>query len=108
MRLVCIAVFAALVALTLGCNKPSEADCKKAVSNIRTLTGTTRDDFGVKPQAAIRSCRGNASKASVKCAMKAATLEELEQCEGGMAESLMGDDDKPSDEPSGEPSNDGT
>ena len=93
MRLVCIAVFAALAALTLGCNKPSEADCKKAVSNIRFLTGTTRDDFGVKPEAAIRSCRGNASKASVKCAIKATTLEELEQCEGGMAESLRGDGD---------------
>lgn len=94
MRLLWTAILAALVAVPLatgtGCNRPSEEDCKKAVTNIRKLTNTERDDFGVKPEAAIRSCRGNADKKSVKCAMNAKTLEDLEKCEGGIAESMMG------------------
>jgi hypothetical protein len=102
-----MAILAALVAVPLalgtGCNRPSEADCKKAVTNIRKLTKTDRDDFGVKPEAAIRSCRGNADKASVKCIGKAETLADLEKCEGDFAQSMLGGgDDKGGDDKGGD------
>jgi hypothetical protein len=70
------------IPLAVGCDKPTEEQCRKAVVNIRKLTGTSQSDFGADPQAAIRSCRGNASKQSVICMMEAKTVAELKNCEG--------------------------
>lgn len=71
-----------LVALLLcvACNKPAEGDCRKAIEKIRQLTGTANIQGGADIEAAVRSCRGNASKESVKCAMEASSLEQLERC----------------------------
>ena len=71
-----------------GCSRPSEGDCKKAISNIRLLAGTESDDFG-DPETAIRSCRGNASKESVKCVIGARTPADLEKCEGGLFDEMF-------------------
>ena len=73
-------IAAALIGL-VACNKPSEGDCKKAIANIRTLLGTDRmsSDTGVSA-AWVRSCRGNAKKSSVQCAMEASTVEQLGRC----------------------------
>jgi hypothetical protein len=81
-------------ATATGCSKGNEEDCRKAIENVRRLTGTVTDDFGPDPEAAVRSCRGNADRASVRCVMNAQSLAELEQCEGGLADELFGDDDE--------------
>lgn len=66
--------------LVAACNKPAEGDCRKAIEKIRELTGTANIQGGADVEAAVRSCRGNASKESVKCAMEASSLEQLERC----------------------------
>lgn len=69
-----------LVLFAAACNKPEESDCRKAIEKIRQLTGTANLQGGANIEAAVRSCRGNASKDSVKCAMEASSLEQLERC----------------------------
>jgi hypothetical protein len=80
-------IFAILVAcatvFSTACEKPKEEDCKRAVANIRNLYGTANFSQGVPPQAAVRSCRGSASKESVRCIIAARTLEDLGACTGG-------------------------
>jgi hypothetical protein len=65
----------------VACDKPSEGDCKKAINNIRVLLGTDKltEDTG-QTAAWIRSCQGSAKKTSVKCAMEASTVDQLERC----------------------------
>ena len=79
----------ALLGTFLGCATPTEDQCRKAVDNIRKLTGTSQSDFGADPQAAIRSCKANASKNSVLCMTEAKTVEELRKCEGEAAEKFI-------------------
>jgi len=76
----------ACVALALGaaaCTKPKDDDCKSAIANIRHLYGTANSAQGMSPQAAVRSCRGSASRESVDCIIKSKTIQELESCAGG-------------------------
>ena len=70
-----------LCGLVAACDKPSEADCKKAIANIRVLVGTDKmtEDTG-QSAAWVRSCQGSAKKSSVKCAMEASTLDQLKRC----------------------------
>jgi hypothetical protein len=70
----------ALFLFLVACNKPSEGDCRKAVQRIRELQGTANIEGTSDIESAVRSCRGNASKESVKCAMEASSLEALERC----------------------------
>ncbi len=86
-----------LALLAFGCNKPTESECSKAIANIQTLTGTIESDFGVKPEAALRSCRGNATKASVQCAIAAKTMADLQTCEGGIAEQMFQEEQAPTE-----------
>lgn len=76
-------LFACAAVLATACEKPKEEDCKRAVANIRNLYGTANFSQGVPPQAAVRSCRGSASKESVRCIIAAKTMEELGACTGG-------------------------
>jgi len=80
----------ALLALAgaAGCNKPSESDCKKAVEHIRKLHGTEHEDPSIE-RAAVRSCRGNASKDAVKCILAAQDEAGLQACEGGLYEQMF-------------------
>ncbi|WP_428265773.1 hypothetical protein [Haliangium sp.] len=71
-----------LALLLCACGRPKADDCKKAVANIRSLYKTAGLDYGLSPQAAIRSCRGNASRESVQCMIAAKTIEELDACQG--------------------------
>jgi len=64
----------------VGCNKPSEGDCRRAVQRIRELTGTSHEDAKTEVETAVRSCRGNSKKASVQCAIEASSLDQLERC----------------------------
>lgn len=61
-------------------SKPSEDDCRRAINRIRQLTGTANIQGNEDVESAVRSCRGNASKESVKCAVEASSLEQLERC----------------------------
>ncbi len=75
----------ACVALALGaaaCSKPKDDDCKSAIANIRHLYGTANSAQGMSPQAAVRSCRGSASRESVDCIIKAKTLQEARVLRG--------------------------
>ena len=75
MRLIlCILLVAALGLYGAACDKPSEDDCKAAVARIRMLHGNENDDPSIE-RAAIRSCRGSASKDSVKCIINAKDVE---------------------------------
>lgn len=73
-----------LMAIALGlagCNtKPEAGDCRRAINRIRELTGTANIQGAGDIEAAVRSCRGNASKESVRCAMEASSIEQLERC----------------------------
>jgi hypothetical protein len=67
--------------LGAGCNKPSEENCRKALSNIRHLLGTehlSQADQTVEGE--VRRCRGGSKRVSVDCAIKATTLDELRAC----------------------------
>ncbi len=72
-------ILGALLALA-ACNKPSEDDCRKAVERIRELTGTNKIEQTDDIEVAVRSCRGNATKESVQCAIEAGSLEKLAAC----------------------------
>lgn len=91
-------VTAALALVGAGCDKPSEDDCKKAVAHIRKLHGTDREDPSVE-RAAIRSCRGNASKETVKCINNAQDVAALRACEGDLYEKMFGDEPVETDKP---------
>jgi outer membrane biosynthesis protein TonB len=75
--LICAAMFSA------ACAKPKEEDCRRAIANIRNVYGTANFAQGVPPNAAVRSCRGSASKEAVRCVIAAKSIQELESCAGG-------------------------
>ena len=94
MKQIFLALLIAAPLASLGCEKPTDDECRKAVSNIRRLTGTANSEFGADPQAAIRSCKGNASKKSVLCMMNAKTVEALSKCEGAAAEKFIKEEEE--------------
>lgn len=79
---------ALIAALGTGCDRPDEDDCRSAVENIQRITRTAADIDPGDIEAAVRSCRANASKESVRCMMNARTLEALEACEGDLTEDV--------------------
>jgi hypothetical protein len=99
---VCSGATALVAGLTLAtslaaCDKPQEKDCKEAVANIRRIYGTQGIDYGADPQAMVRSCRGSASRDSVRCFIAAKSIEDLNACEGGTFTDMFGDE--PDDQP---------
>lgn len=80
-RVVSMVSFTLAVALFGACDKPSEANCKRAVTNIRQLMGTSKMSIdGAQDAAWVRSCRGTAKEASVSCAIEAKSLDGLKTC----------------------------
>jgi hypothetical protein len=75
-------LFVSAAVFSTACEKPQEEECQRAVDNIRKLYGTDSFSHGVPPQAAVRSCRGSATKESVRCIAAATSLEELNACTG--------------------------
>lgn len=68
-------------ATLLACNaKPSEDDCRQAVGNMRRLLETDKVNVAGDVESAVRRCRGSSNKKSVKCAIGATSLAELEAC----------------------------
>ena len=70
-----------IVVVGFGCSKPSEEDCRKAISNMQRLMGTDnmRDDGRLESE--VRRCKGGSKKSAVDCAIKAQTLDDLRRCE---------------------------
>jgi len=66
--------------LAIGCNKPSEENCRKAIANMQALLGTEHLLSDADLQGEIRRCKGGSSKESVDCAMKATSIDELRAC----------------------------
>lgn len=65
----------------MGCNKPSEENCRKALTNIRHLLGTENlSQAGQTIEGEVRRCRGGSKRESVDCAIAAKTIEELRAC----------------------------
>ena len=65
----------------LGCNKPSEDSCKKAIANMQQLLGTDHLTEGQDMQGEVRRCKGGSSKEAVECAIAAKTLDQLKACD---------------------------
>ena len=74
--------FIVLALLATACDRPTEAECRKAVENIDRLTSADTQGRGHNPEAAVRSCRSRSSKAAVLCTIAAQTADELTKCEG--------------------------
>src|SRR5262245_5430473 len=68
------------LALASACNKPSDADCRKAIANMRHLLETDKIVSTADTEAAVRRCRGNSKKKTVQCAIDAKTVDELKAC----------------------------
>ena len=64
-----------------GCSKPTEPDCRKAITNMQRLMGTEnlKDADGIESE--VRRCKGGSTKKAVSCAIAAQTLEDLRKCE---------------------------
>ena len=63
-----------------GCNKPTEEECRAAITNMEKLLGTEAASRNVDNEGEVRRCRGGSSKEAVACAGKAGTLEQLKAC----------------------------
>jgi hypothetical protein len=75
------ALFAAAALTSAACNaKPSEGDCRQAVGNMRRLLATDKINVAGDVESAVRRCRGSSNKKSVKCAIGAGSIAELEAC----------------------------
>ena len=85
-----VSVWLGLAALVLGvgagcssCSKkPTEAECRAAIENVRTIRGLDSNTAGVDMNKGIRSCRGSSTKETAKCLTAAKTEAELQNCEG--------------------------
>jgi hypothetical protein len=69
--------FASLAPLA-ACDKPTEADCTKAIQNLDKLHDVAPDPK--KEAASVRKCQASSSKSSVECMMKATTVEQANAC----------------------------
>lgn len=63
-----------------ACDKPSRDDCHKALINMQHLMGTENLVQTNSLDADIRACQGGSSIKSVRCAIKATTMDELRKC----------------------------
>ena len=72
--------FLAVVAFA-ACDKPTPESCRKALVNMQHLLGNESQADEAQIASEVRRCRGGSSKASVECASKATTIDELKKCE---------------------------
>ncbi len=75
-----------LVAITgfgglVGCTKPSDENCRKALQNMQVILGTENlnDKSGMEGE--VRRCKGGSRREAVDCAIKAKSLEDLRACD---------------------------
>nr|MDQ3340426.1 hypothetical protein [Myxococcota bacterium] len=70
-----------LAIVAAGCNKPSDAACRKAIANMRSLMGTDGPTSNTDVEGDIRRCKGGSTKKAVDCAGNALTLDDLRACD---------------------------
>lgn len=73
-----------------SCNRPSEADCREAIENVRAITKTDQTSLGWDIDRAIRSCVGGSTKKAVKCIKAAKTRADLIACDPQYEEAMKG------------------
>jgi len=97
MKRLTIAVLAVCLGIgaATGCSSGNEAGCRKAIKNIFKITGMDKGSSGPNVDAAVRSCRANASGDAIDCMIAAKTLDDLSKCEGGVADDLLKDETVP-------------
>ena len=66
--------------LVAACNKPSDDDCRKALSNMQHLQGTENLGNPSSFEGEVRRCKGGSTKEAVQCAIKAQNMDELKKC----------------------------
>src|SRR5207248_11338705 len=64
-----------------ACDRPSPEACRKALVNMQRLLGNQSQSDEAALASEVRRCRGGSSKASVECATKAASVDDLRKCE---------------------------
>ena len=69
-----------LAGAQVGCDKPTDNECRVAIQNMRKLLTTDKVNTTNDVESAVRRCRGSSSKKSVQCAASAATVEDLKAC----------------------------
>jgi hypothetical protein len=74
------AVIIGLGLAVTACNKPKEEDCRRAIENIRRISGTDKIIAGVDIDGWVRRCRGNSKRETVACAIGAQTADQLKAC----------------------------
>ncbi len=85
-----LAIALSLAALTgawAGCDQGNEDKCRAAIRNVLHVTDQDNSE-AVDEDAFIRSCRANSSPKAIKCLTEAKTVEDLEKCEGGLADKM--------------------
>lgn len=72
----------ALTTALAGCRtKPSDEDCRRAVSNLQRLTGTGQGAAAEsETHTAVRSCLGDSTQESARCVGRAETIEQVDAC----------------------------
>lgn len=69
--------------LLVGCDKPSEDECKKAYTNMRKLAGApTGADEKRETASFVRQCRSQYSGKSVRCVAEATEQAAVNACLG--------------------------
>lgn len=90
-----LAPIAICLALVFGAScdscsqKPTEAECRAAIENVREILGLDKQTAGVDINKAIRSCRGSSTKKTAKCLADAKTEKDLAACEGEVGEKYL-------------------
>ena len=87
------AAVALLAVSAIGCNKPSEEDCKKALNNIRSLYETEKEQVGAPMANMVRACRGSASRESIQCFIEAKSKKDLLNCQGNVDVKMFSGDE---------------
>src|SRR5687767_5702406 len=64
----------------VACDKPSEADCKKAAANMQKVEGIDAPDLALQTNRFVRQCRSQFSKKAVQCVINSKTSEEIDKC----------------------------
>jgi len=76
-----LAIIALAIAALAACEKPSDEDCRKALTNMQHLLGTENLNDNKSIEGDVRACRAGSKKQAVACAIKAQTLDELKACD---------------------------
>jgi hypothetical protein len=68
-------------ASALGCGKPSDDDCRKAILNMQHIRDLDKDSQGQDAERWVRKCRATGNTEVVRCLIAAKTADDLGACE---------------------------